>query len=210
MVHRGSRGDRDRCHQPPTGSGTRWRVGAFARQGRQGRRRVGRHRAAGRDGHQRCRCADRPGARRRGVRRERSGTRRRRRAGLPAAPGGGHQRRVDVVDESGVSAVVFRPGLARPARGGRQVRRRVVLRFGHLSRLRLRSAGPAHDDAVEEHPHHHGQRGRAQRPLPGGRRDDGRNGLRPSAGFRTHAQDARLHRNGVEGTDTPDRQRTRG
>ena len=57
---------------------------------------------------------------------------------------------------------------------------------------------------------HHGQRGRAQRPLPGGRRDDGRDGLRPSAGFRTDAQDARLHRNGLEGTDTPDRQRTRG
>ena len=57
--------------------------------------------------------------------------------------------------------------------------------------LRLRSARVAHDHAVEEHPQHHGQRGRAQRPLPGGRRDDGRDGLRPPTGFRTHAQDAR-------------------
>ena len=65
---------------------------------------------------------------------------------------GGHQRRVDVVDEPGVSAVVLRAGLARPARGSRQGRRRVVLRLGHLSRLRLRSARAADDDPVEEHP----------------------------------------------------------
>ena len=76
-----------------------------------------------------------------------------RRARLPAAAGGRHQRRVDVVDEPGVPAVVLRPGLARPTGGGGQGRRRVVLRVGHLSRLRLRSARAAHDDAVEEHPH---------------------------------------------------------
>ena len=47
VVHRGSGGERDRCDQASAGSGTCWCLGTFARQGRQGRRRVGGRRAAG-------------------------------------------------------------------------------------------------------------------------------------------------------------------
>ena len=57
---------------------------------------------------------------------------------------------------------------------------------------------------------HHGQRGRAQRSLSGGRRDDERDGFRPPAGLRTHAQNAGFHRDGLEGTDLSDGKRTRG
>lgn len=48
-----------------------------------------------------------------------------------------------------------------------------------------------------------GQRGRAQRPLPGRRRDDRRDGLWPAARVRADAQDTRIHRIGLEGTDLP-------
>ncbi len=60
------------------------------------------------------------------------------------------------------------------------------------------------DDPVKEHPQHHGQRGCAQRRLRGRRRDDGRDGFRPPAGLRTHAEDTGFHRNCLEGTDLPD------
>ena len=53
----------------------------------------------------------------------------------------------------------------------------------------------------QEHPHHHRHRGRAQRSLSGRRRDDGRHGVRPAARLRADAQDAWLHRVGLEGTD---------
>ncbi len=50
---------------------------------------------------------------------------------------------------------------------------------------------------------------------PGGRRDDERHGLRPSARFRADAQDPWFHRNGLESSDLPDgggpgRRRRRG
>ena len=94
--------------------------------------------------------------------------------------------------------------LARPARGGRQVGKRVVLRVRHLSRFRLGPAGAAAGDAVQEDPVHQGHRDRAQRPLSGGRHHDERDGVRSSARFRADAEDARIHRNGLEGTDLPD------
>lgn len=168
VVHRRRRQGRDRRRPPTPGSGTRWGMGTFGGQGRSRRRRAGRRRPARRDGHRRRRRPDRPGTGLRGVCGQRARARRGGGARLRAAAEGRHQRRVDVVDQPGAPPVVFRPGLARRARGGGHRRRRLVLRVGHLSRLRLRSARAAHDDAVEAHPDHHGQRGRAQRPLPGG------------------------------------------
>ncbi len=56
---------------------------------------------------------------------------------------------------------------------------------------------------------HQGHRDRAERPLPGGRRDDERDGVRSSARLRADAQDSRIHRNGLEGTDLPDGRRPR-
>ena len=166
-------------------------------------------RADRRDRYQRRRRADRAEARLRGVFRERTGARCGRGARLPAAVGGRHQRRVDFVDKLGVSAGLLRAGLVQPARRGRQSRRRVVLRIGHLPGFRLRPTRAADGHSVEEHPQHHGQRGCAQRPLSGRRRDDGRHGFRSAARLRADAEDARIHRDGLEGTDISDRRGSR-
>ena len=99
----------------------------------------------------------------------------------------GHQRGVDVVDQPGVSARLFLARVARADGNGGQGGKCVVLRIRHLSRLRLGSAGAAARHAVEEDRLPQGHRGRTQRPLPGGRRDDERHGLRPSARLRTDA-----------------------
>ena len=79
---------------------------------------------------QRRRRAHRPATRLRGVRRGRTRTRRRCRAGLRPAARGRNQCRHDDFHQPGVPADLLRPGLARPTRGGSQVGPRILYASG--------------------------------------------------------------------------------
>ena len=89
-------------------------------------------------------------------------------------------------------------------------RRRVAVRVGDLPGVRLGRAGAAAGHAVAPHPDATGHRDLAERSLPGRRRDDGRDGLRPPAGLRAVHRDGGRHPDGVEGPDRAHRPGPRG
>ena len=100
-----------------------------------------------------------------------------------------HQRRVDVVHQPGVSTCVFSPEwrdqMETAAKSGNAsfYASGIFPGFGS-DQLALLLGHALEEDRLPE-----GHRGRTQRPLSGGRRDDERHGLRPSARLRTAPED---------------------
>ena len=106
---------------------------------------------------------------------------------------------INVVSTSSTSLVYppsyFSPDWREQLEAAAENRPRIVLRVRHLPRLCLRPTCVADDHAVENDPQHHGHRGCAERPLPGCRRDDGRNGFRSSTRLQTPCSRHRVSSN---------------